>query len=92
MVAGMRTQRTQDHLDPAAIEQPQPIAADGARRLLTAEDVAAILGVRDTFVYALARRGEIPTVRIGQRYVRFRAGAIEQWIAASERHVEPSCQ
>jgi excisionase family DNA binding protein len=52
--------------------------------LLNAEEVAQILGVPHTFVYALARRGEIPTVRIGERYVRFRAGAIDGWIAARE--------
>jgi excisionase family DNA binding protein len=43
-----------------------------------------ILGVPNSFVYALARRGELPTVRIGQRYVRFRLDAIETWIAEHE--------
>jgi excisionase family DNA binding protein len=52
--------------------------------LLAAEDVADVLGVRATFVYALARRGELPTVRIGERYVRFRTEALEQWIANQE--------
>lgn len=52
--------------------------------LLTADDVATVLGVPRTFVYPLARRGELPTVRIGERYVRFRAHALEQWIADQE--------
>jgi excisionase family DNA binding protein len=56
----------------------------GVGRLLAAEDVAAILGVRSTFVYALARRGELPAVRIGERYVRFRAEALERWILDQE--------
>jgi excisionase family DNA binding protein len=54
------------------------------RPLLTADDVARILGVPNSFVYALARRGELPTVRIGERYVRFRLDAIETWIAEHE--------
>jgi excisionase family DNA binding protein len=53
-------------------------------RLLTADDVAAVLGVPRTFVYSLARRGELPTVRVGERYVRFRAHALEHWIQAQE--------
>lgn len=54
------------------------------RRLLAAEDVAQVLGVRATFVYALARRGELPTVRVGERYVRFRTEALLQWIEQQE--------
>lgn len=49
-----------------------------------ADDVALILGVPRTFVYALARRGELPTVPVGERYVRFRAQALERWIACQE--------
>ncbi len=58
--------------------------ARGPDPLLTADDVAAVLGVPQSFVYALARRGEIPTVRIGDRYVRFRTSALEAWIEARE--------
>ena len=54
------------------------------QRLLDADEVAAVLGVARTFVYTLARRGELPTVRIGDRYVRFRAQALERWIAEQE--------
>jgi excisionase family DNA binding protein len=51
--------------------------------LLTAEDVAAILGVRPQYVYDLARKALIPTVRLG-KYVRFRTTAGEEWIAQQE--------
>jgi excisionase family DNA binding protein len=67
-----------------------PLPALGAsteiteRQLLTANDVAAILRVPRSFVYALARRGELPTVRLGDRYVRFRTPALERWIASRE--------
>lgn len=53
-------------------------------RLLGADDVAELLGVPRTFVYALARRGDLPVVRLGERYVRFRAEALEEWIADQE--------
>jgi excisionase family DNA binding protein len=53
-------------------------------RLLTADEVAVVLGVPRTFVYSLARRGELPTVRIGERYVRFRALALDRWISDQE--------
>lgn len=60
----------------------------GPGPLLTADDVAVILGVPRSFVYALARRGELPTVRAGDRYVRFRGEALEHWIKNRET-VEP---
>ena len=56
----------------------------GASRLLIADDVAALLGVSPAFVYALVRRGELPAVRVGDRYVRFRREAVEGWIAERE--------
>lgn len=59
-----------------------PAGATG--RLLAVDDVAVLLGVPRTFVYALARRGDLPTVRVGGRYVRFRAQSIQEWIAGQE--------
>jgi excisionase family DNA binding protein len=59
---------------------PAPLAS----RLLTADDVAALLGVPRGFVYALSRRGELPTVRVGDRYVRYRAQTVDEWIAGQE--------
>lgn len=53
-------------------------------RLLTPDDVADMLGVPRSMVYTLARRGDLPTVRVGDRYVRFRAETIDQWIARCE--------
>lgn len=53
-------------------------------RLLTAEDVAELIGMRTDYVYKLARRDQIPHHRFG-RTLRFRAEAIEEWLRASER-------
>ena len=53
-------------------------------RLLTAEDVAERLGVTPQWVWAQARAGRIPHVRLG-RYRRFRESAVESWICDLER-------
>lgn len=53
-------------------------------RLLTAEEVAAMLRVTKAWVYAETRRGDLPHVRLG-RYVRYREPALRRWIEASER-------
>jgi excisionase family DNA binding protein len=53
-------------------------------RLLTAAEVASMLGVPKTWVYEQSRAGLIPTVPFG-RYRRFRAEAIQQWIEELER-------
>ena len=50
-------------------------------RLLTAVEVAELLAVPRTRVWSMSRRGEIPTVRIGPREVRYRPQDIDQWIA-----------
>jgi excisionase family DNA binding protein len=51
--------------------------------LVTADQVAAELGVSKDWIYAEVRAGRIPHVRLG-RNVRFRADSIDQWIAAIE--------
>lgn len=51
--------------------------------LMTADDVAELLGMSKDWIYTEVRAGRIPHVRLG-RYVRFRLEAIEDWIRASE--------
>ncbi len=53
-------------------------------RLLTADEVAAMLRVTKAWVYAETRRGDLPHVRLG-RYVRYREPAVRRWIEAGER-------
>lgn len=52
--------------------------------LLTAAEVALLLSVPESWVYAAARAGRIPYVALG-RYVRFRPAAVEAWIADREQ-------
>ncbi|HYY22908.1 MAG TPA: helix-turn-helix domain-containing protein [Thermoleophilaceae bacterium] len=52
-------------------------------RLLTAAEVASMLGVPKSWVYEQSRRGLIPTVALG-RYRRFREEAIARLIEQLE--------
>src|SRR5215471_8418782 len=52
--------------------------------LLTAQEVAALLKVKPSWVYAQARADRIPHVRLG-RYTRFDAESIASWTAERER-------
>jgi excisionase family DNA binding protein len=57
-------------------------------QLLTAAEVAAMLRVRQSWVYAEARAGRIPHVRLG-RYTRFLASSVEAWIFERETGPAP---
>lgn len=52
--------------------------------LLTADEVAAILGVNKSWVWRHARQGTIPVLQLG-RYKRFRRESINQFIRDMER-------
>jgi excisionase family DNA binding protein len=58
-------------------------------RLLTADQVAQLLQVKRSWVYAETRAGRIPHVPLG-RYVRYRLDAIEVWIREMEDGVPPA--
>ena len=52
-----------------------------AREMLTADEASTLLRIRRPQIYALARDGIIPSVRIG-RAVRFSRTQLLQWIEA----------
>jgi excisionase family DNA binding protein len=52
-------------------------------RLLTAAEVASMLGVPKSWVYQRSRQGLIPTVELG-RYRRFREEAIARMVEEHE--------
>jgi len=51
-------------------------------RLLTAKEVAPILQVTPARVYELARERAIPSIRIGERQLRFDEAALREWCAS----------
>jgi excisionase family DNA binding protein len=61
------------------------MAADAVveKTLLDADEVAKMLGVKPSWVYARARAGEIPHVALG-RYRKFRPDAIDAWLRKLE--------
>jgi excisionase family DNA binding protein len=64
-----------------------PSAADPlpeADRLLTAEAVAEMVGVRVDYIWALCRQNEIPHLRFG-RVKRFRRAAVLKWLEHREQ-------
>jgi excisionase family DNA binding protein len=63
---------------------PHATVSASPSNLLTAEDVAAMLGVTTGWVYAQSRKGRIPTITLG-RYRRYRRDAILQWLDQIER-------
>lgn len=50
----------------------------------TIPQVAAMLRVSEAYLYALARRGDLPVVRIG-RLVRVRHSALEAWLKEASK-------
>ncbi len=58
-------------------------------RLLTVAQVAELLQVKRSWVYAETRANRIPHVRLG-RYVRYRLDAIERWVHDIEEGVHPA--
>jgi excisionase family DNA binding protein len=59
------------------------------RDLLTAAEVAERLSVPTSWVYAETRAGRIPHIRLGPRYRRYRADAIERWVLELEHGPAP---
>jgi hypothetical protein len=46
--------------------------------------VADRLGVKEHQAREMGRRNELPVIVIGERFVRVRAGALEEWIRRRE--------
>ena len=67
---------------PTAVAGAEPAAVD-MDRLLTADELAELLGMKTEWVWAQARAGRIPHVRLG-RYRRFRESAVEAWLQELE--------
>jgi excisionase family DNA binding protein len=54
-------------------------------KLLTAGQVAELLGCSKQQVLIMAQRGDLPSWVVGERLVRFRPEAIEDYLEANRR-------
>ena len=70
-------------------EGAAPEGQPGESRMLTIPQVAERLCVPTAYAYELARRGELPTVRLGKKYVRIPLASFERWLAMQERAARP---
>ena len=69
----------------ARLRPPQPNGAlADEERLVDMPEVAKVLGIPEEHARELGRRGEIPTVRVGERYVRVRLSSLRRWIETNE--------
>jgi excisionase family DNA binding protein len=59
------------------------------RQTLTVEEAARILGIGRNSAYEAARRGELPVIRIGHRYVVPRV-ALERLLSAPAQRDAPT--
>ena len=73
----------------AVLDAPSAQIPSEAGRLLTAADVAGLLGVPPSWVYAETRAGRMPHVALGPRYRRYRRTRSSAWVAALERGPTP---
>jgi excisionase family DNA binding protein len=78
-VAFLQAQLANDEPPPAPPLPFQLPAAESNRDVMTADEVAAFLGVDRNTVYDYAGRGVIPHQRLGKR-VLFRRGALVSWL------------
>lgn len=53
-------------------------------RLIRAKEVAQMLGISRQQVYRMAASGQLPSVFVTDRSVRFRPESIEEWIRERE--------
>jgi excisionase family DNA binding protein len=56
------------------------------KELLGAEDVAELVGVKETTVYKWCKEGKLPCLKVGKRW-RIRREALEDFLKGSERPV-----
>lgn len=64
----------QQHIQPKTTGKPT---------LLTAQEVAKCLNVPKSFVYEAARQGKLKPVKLGEKYVRFTQGTVDEYLAKS---------
>ena len=64
--------------------RPSNNNSPSGEQLLSMNKVADQLGVPVAYARELGRRGELPVVRVGPKYVRVRQSALDVWITQRE--------
>src|SRR5881409_3652106 len=73
------TQLTRQNNKPCFIVAPMH-EQQQRNRLLKAEDIAVMLGLKVQTIYTMARRGEFEKVKLSRKCLRFRADDVERFI------------
>lgn len=68
-----------------ALAGPQPEQREPTSKtaLLDAKQVAERLNVPKSFVYEAARQGKLKPVKLGEKYVRFTQGTVDEYLTKS---------
>ena len=72
--------------DQGGVVRLPPIGTKGDRMLLTVKEVAGLLGMKTTTLYAWATQGRIPCVKLNG-LVRFPKDEIQLWVEASRKQI-----
>jgi len=57
-----------------------PASVPGTEPLWTVEDVSHFLRLTPETVRTMARRGELPSIKVGRRVWRFRSAEVKRWL------------
>ncbi len=68
----------------ARLFRPVPMLESAEDRLLTMPEVASRLGITEHQAREMGRRGELPTIKVGERHVRVRVAALHEWMRVHE--------
>ncbi len=68
-----------DH-DDGNRESPVTPKVSGTEPLWTVEDVANYLRLKPETVRIMARRGDLPSIKVGRRLWRFKTSEVKDWL------------
>ena len=67
------------------------LMANQLESLLTSKDVGEVLGIHTKVVERMAKRGEVPALRVG-RFWRYRAPDLESWVGSKVHSICQPCR
>lgn len=70
---------------------PGEIMPNAIERLLTSDEVGAILGIHPKVVERMAKRGDLPGLKVG-KFWRYRASSLDGWIDSRLQSCRQPCR